>query len=569
MVLRSNLDLVITPSNDKFTIRLDDGSANPLGQFFRRVRSWVEKIPWLGKRLARIGLGSRSKNYKEYLIPVNVTNRGVDDFQARARIVAHSDALTANPQFIDEISQYVRQRDVDGIVDTAGKFTRARDVIQSREKWAQVMEPERKIERSQTVCYEVNFKVPLDVEPASYEFSLDVIDAEYPDDVYVGGRHFFLDIEGPLQKQRVFPWWVVWVLAVLAAVVGGAALLVMMPPARTMPDLTGKPFEEASRELHSRGLKLASLQWEWSLAEISRTKVITFQPAVGTPITAGQAVTLTLSRPALVMPAVNHMHRGQAYAALSRLCNGGPCMNIRIMYQDISRQEIESSMLGRVLGSNPPAGQLIVPTSTVVLTVASGAPLTYSLAADFSCFWDSGVKYDHRDCKSVYASLYAYRDRSDLTGTFVLHFLNPGLPAGAVVSGVKLRLYLEDFISSDEYLKGVTVSGIKIPWNPESQSEPICDGEGVTVTTWIKSPAPQVYEWDLSNLSYGFAQAEGAVFCVQFVSENRDGVLPAGFVLQRFATVNHFDPTHRPQLSIEYYVPGAVEQSNAPEGSGN
>jgi hypothetical protein len=204
-----------------------------------------------------------------------------------------------------------------------------------------------------------------------------------------------------------------------------------------------------------------------------------------------------------------------------------------------------------------------------VLTVASGAPLTYSLEADFSCFWDSGVKYGHRDCKSAYASLYAYRDRADLTGTFALHFLNPGLPAGAVVSGVKLQLYLEDFISSDEYLKGVTVSGIQSPWSAESPFEPVCDGTGVTVTTWIKSPASEIYEWDLSNLSDSLTQAEGVAFCVQFAGDTRDDGLPIGFVLQRFATANHLDPAHRPQLAIEYYVPGAAEQSDAPEGGGN
>ena len=129
----------------------------------------------------------------------------------------------------------------------------------------------------------------------------------------------------------------------------------------TIPDLTGKPFEEAQAELQSRGLIVARVDQE--SPDKAPGSVLATTPPAGTKVAKGTTVQVTVAaEPPVPVPSVVGQDQVQAQTTLQ---NAG--FQVQVVPTPSS-----TVAAGKVISTNPAAGTLAPKGSTVQVAVSTG-----------------------------------------------------------------------------------------------------------------------------------------------------------------------------------------------------
>ncbi|SEG75721.1 serine/threonine protein kinase [Thermomonospora echinospora] len=133
-----------------------------------------------------------------------------------------------------------------------------------------------------------------------------------------------------------------------------------------VPDVEGKRRSDAEDELRKAGLKVGSVEEEFS-EEVAEGRVISTNPSAGDSVERGTEVTLTVSKgeqpPEQVqVPDVS----GQPAAAAKQALEGA---GFKVSQRTMASSNVEKGM---VIQTNPRGGQQAPQNSTVVMIVSSG-----------------------------------------------------------------------------------------------------------------------------------------------------------------------------------------------------
>ena len=169
--------------------------------------------------------------------------------------------------------------------------------------------------------------------------------------------------EEPLAPRERGRWWL-WLLAVLVAALGLAAVLLLPGTQKvSVPTVVGADQANAEAKLHQDGFRVNTVP---KTAEQPAGQVIGQDPTGGTKVKKGSTVTLTVSAgPQQV--AVPQVVGLTVSSARGRLQKAG---------LEASEREENSDTVaaGRVISVSPPEGQKVDKGSSVTLVVSSGKP---------------------------------------------------------------------------------------------------------------------------------------------------------------------------------------------------
>jgi serine/threonine-protein kinase len=169
--------------------------------------------------------------------------------------------------------------------------------------------------------------------------------------------------EEPLAPREGGRWWL-WLLAVLVAGLGLAAVLLLPGTQKvSVPTVVGADQANAEAKLHQDGFHVNTVP---KTAEQPAGQVIGQDPTGGTKVKKGSTVTLTVSAgPQQV--AVPQVVGLTVSSARGRLQKAG--------LEASEREENSDSVAaGRVISVSPPEGQKVDKGSSVTLVVSSGKP---------------------------------------------------------------------------------------------------------------------------------------------------------------------------------------------------
>ena len=185
----------------------------------------------------------------------------------------------------------------------------------------------------------------------------------------------FVETEEPRSRS-----WIGWLLVALALIVVAVAVVVMTgrnsapepAPATpqtvestvSVPDLTGKTQDEAAKALQNLGLKIVVDPQPQDSDTVPENSIVSTNPAAGANVTAGDTVTVFLSKgpKQLQLPNVAGQTDTDATEQLKKL-------GITASVQTVDDPQVAK---GRVVGTEPAAGTNVKSGDSVKLLVASG-----------------------------------------------------------------------------------------------------------------------------------------------------------------------------------------------------
>jgi eukaryotic-like serine/threonine-protein kinase len=147
-----------------------------------------------------------------------------------------------------------------------------------------------------TQQYTVKLTVPPDAPAGSYNFRLDMVGVDNPDEDFIQGPGVVFQVPEPIvEVKKPFPWWIVAVAAAVIVVAAVGAYL-LWPRSVTVPLVVGHFQPAAQGTLEAVGLKLGPVVTvvPGSTAE---GIVLTQQPAAGTQVPREAAVALWIAGP--------------------------------------------------------------------------------------------------------------------------------------------------------------------------------------------------------------------------------------------------------------------------------
>ncbi|MGG6295133.1 PASTA domain-containing protein [Leptolyngbya sp. AN02str] len=100
----------------------------------------------------------------------------------------------------------------------------------------------------------VNVTIPPGTPPDKYTFQLVVADDSNPEEVYTDSPVVALDVPASVAPKPPFPWWILAVVAVLVAVGGVVAWLILRPKTVELENYVGKPIANTKQQLEARRL---------------------------------------------------------------------------------------------------------------------------------------------------------------------------------------------------------------------------------------------------------------------------------------------------------------------------
>ncbi|MFA9557408.1 Stk1 family PASTA domain-containing Ser/Thr kinase [Evansella sp. AB-rgal1] len=178
--------------------------------------------------------------------------------------------------------------------------------------------------------------------------------------------------EQPKKKKRTAKFWVTLSLAILLFLGGGLYVAFSLIPSwlhvdeKSIPDLIGMELEEAEETLTDLGFEVENeLRYD---DEVEEGLVISHQPRAGETRKVGTLVTLVISEGTEPVEMIDVVGETEQFAR--RLLEG---------YQEIEVEKRVTSdyEAGTVLQQTPNAGDLVIPSETVVRLIVSERPTYY------------------------------------------------------------------------------------------------------------------------------------------------------------------------------------------------
>lgn len=180
---------------------------------------------------------------------------------------------------------------------------------------------------------------------------------------------------------------------------GTAVRLTVEEESVVIPDVRGRPVEQAESEIRGRRLNVRRTNAGLD-SDIRIPQVVGQDPASGSRVKPGKTVTLRVAEPGVRVPNVIGRHQKEAANLLSQ-------SNLRV--GNIRNQYHNQYQAGFVIQQSPGAGQVVRPGSTVALTVSRGrdprvpVPNLFGLSKDAALqrlesrkLRPGGIKYEYR-----------------------------------------------------------------------------------------------------------------------------------------------------------------------------
>ena len=224
-------------------------------------------------------------------------------------------------------------------------------------------EQERNFAKSEAHQLTVHIAVPPGTPVGKYSFRLNIISVENPDDEFTEGPSVSFEVKELTVAQapaRKFPWWIVAIAAVVV-LGGGLIAWLLIPQKVTMPDVVGRPYQEAVKDLNAVKLKPAAKE-----EKVSGTQkpgiVIEQNPKAKEVVRVGSEVKLVVEVPpatVAVPPAV-----GQTISKAKKLFKDKD-----LAYEEAGKRITGKFSPGVVVEQNPPEGTNVSPGTKVAVIV--------------------------------------------------------------------------------------------------------------------------------------------------------------------------------------------------------
>jgi serine/threonine-protein kinase len=170
----------------------------------------------------------------------------------------------------------------------------------TKESWLGLEgESERNFAKGESHQFTVKIATPPGTPAGKHTFRLNIISVENPDDDFTEGPSVSFEVKQSAPAApppRKFPWWIVAVAGVLL-VGAGIITWLLMPEKSTVPELVGKPYEEAVKSLTTAKLKLGAKEGKTTGAQSAGT-VLEQSPKAKEVVRAGTGVSLVVEVPA-------------------------------------------------------------------------------------------------------------------------------------------------------------------------------------------------------------------------------------------------------------------------------
>jgi hypothetical protein len=229
---------------------------------------------------------------------------------------------------------------------------------------------ERMFNPNDTQQVAVKIDIPPGTKEGKYRFRLDGINVDSPDEDFTEGPALVVDVKTSAAPKRKFPWWILVVIALVLAVGGAVAYMIMNKNADTveLPVVTGVPYNQARAQLSSLGLVVSHRPQ--ATASAPADTVIAQSPPATQQVKKGSEVALTVAAAPVVVPETVELPRviGMPFGdAKTRLTALGLVVNRHTQTSDSAPAE-------SVIAQAPSATQKVAKGSEVALTVAVAQP---------------------------------------------------------------------------------------------------------------------------------------------------------------------------------------------------
>ncbi len=222
--------------------------------------------------------------------------------------------------------------------------------------------PERPLKPGETTQYVVRVALPQTATEGTYQFRLDAVSVENPDEMFTTGQPVGFTFKPPAEPpKKPFPWWILAVVGGALLIIGVVLFFVLRNTDVTVPDLKNMTYEEAVDALTQAGLEAEEIQ---VVAGGPENKVSGQDPAPDTQVPKNSVVKVTHEAAFVEVPALVRTQIDDVAEALKarKLAQG----TVAEVKRDVSKA-------GLVLEQDPAAGTR-VPAGTAVAVVAE-APL--------------------------------------------------------------------------------------------------------------------------------------------------------------------------------------------------
>jgi beta-lactam-binding protein with PASTA domain len=234
----------------------------------------------------------------------------------------------------------------------------------TKEPWLSLEgEQERNFAKGEAQQFTVKIAPPRGTPTGKYPFRLNLISVDNPDDEFTEGPSVSFEVKQlapAAPPPRKFPWWIV-ALACVLVLGAGIITWLLLPQKVAVPDLVGKPYQEAVNSLSAVNLKSTSKDAESTGTEKPGI-VVSQNPKGGEPVAPGTMITVFVE-PEPKMVTVPDLI-GVPVEKVAAILQG------KFQYQVNDQRVITGKVSsGAIADQSPAKNQRVSPGTKVILTV--------------------------------------------------------------------------------------------------------------------------------------------------------------------------------------------------------
>jgi len=369
----------------------------------------------------------------------------------------------------------------------------------TKESWLSLEgEHERKFAKGEAHQLTVHIGVPPGTPVGKYSFRLNIISVENPDDEFTEGPSVSFEVKelAPAAvAPRKFPWWIVAIAGVLV-LGGGLITWLLIPEKVTMPDVVGRPYEEAVNNLNAVKLKPAAKE-----EKVSGTQkpgiVIEQNPKAKEVVRVGSEVKLVVEVPPATVAVPQAV--GQTISKAKKLFKDKD-----LAYEEAGKRITGKSSPGVVVEQNPPEGTNVSPGTKVAVIVEAESVQVPDLMGQSPAQVEPILKKAQlqlkTEAKSAGATPGTIVDQNPkkyapvAPGTVVTAFVQPEPEVGSIevpnligktvseAIGEISSLKLQHIIDFSQYPKGISMNmGDRVYWQSPEHGTRVNAGAKVTI----------------------------------------------------------------------------------------
>lgn len=221
----------------------------------------------------------------------------------------------------------------------------------------------------------VDITAPKDAAPGKYEFKLLCFKTQSPNLDFTVSDSIYIEVPEPEpeEEKKPFRWWIPITVAVVVLLIGGGILTWVLWPSN-MPDVVGKPVDEAIATLEEKGLLKANIDIvEEHSGGVAEGEVRTQEPKPEEKLEDKKELKVHL--------VVEAFTRGVPDLAGKTIAEAEELLSSEgLKVGSISQERNDQAAGGTILKTDPALGQRVVPDTAINLTVVTSTIQVPNLA---------------------------------------------------------------------------------------------------------------------------------------------------------------------------------------------